>query len=236
MKKIIMLSALLGMAWVSRAQTAGNNPAETDSLHHKMHHQWQIRDSSDRSSQNRDWRHHDRRRDPDRHRMHFTAEQRSQMTAINKDYQTKEADLFKNDNLTLRQYKAQLLALQKEKKSKLQALLTPEQKDQLAREKKQAAEDRQVMAAARLEKLKIHLNLTDEQAAKIKSSQAGLSAQAQSIRENEDLLPQQKMEEYKSLMAKQEQAIASVLTSDQRAKYEEMKDDRDHFSERRMNR
>ena len=40
------------------------------------------------------------------------------MHTINEDYRKKSQDLYKQDNITLREYKSQLLALQKDKKSK----------------------------------------------------------------------------------------------------------------------
>jgi hypothetical protein len=64
--------------------------------------------------------------------VHYTPEQRKQVMTINKDYKQKSEDLFKQDNITLKQYKAGLIALQKEKKTKLQALLTPQQKDEVS--------------------------------------------------------------------------------------------------------
>ena len=109
--------------------------------------------------------------------IHYTPEQRKQVMTINKDYKQKsERLLFKQDNITLKQYKAGLIALQKEKKAKLQALLTPQQNDEIAARRKRMAENAQVMEVARLERLKLHLNLTDDQVAKIKAGQ-GKSSQ-----------------------------------------------------------
>jgi Spy/CpxP family protein refolding chaperone len=153
--------------------------------------------------------------------LHYTPEQRQQMIAISKDYRKRSADLFLKD-ITLKEYRAGLIALQKERKSKLQALLTPQQKEELAKWKARAAENAQVMAAARLERLKIRLSLSDEQVAKVKAGQASLKAQAKSIHENEDLLPRQKMEQLKDLMAKRDDAIRSVLTPEQLSKFQEM--------------
>ena len=143
--------------------------------------------------------------------------------AINMDYHKKSSDLFKKDNITLKEYKAGLVALQKEKKSKLEALLTQKQKDELAARKKRASENMQVMAAARMERLKIRLNLSDDQIAKLKSGQESLRAQMQSIHENQDLLPQQKMEKLKDLAAKRQDDFKSVLTPEQLSKLQEMK-------------
>ena len=67
--------------------------------------------------------------------------------AINKEYRQKAADLYKQDDITLKQYKAGLAALNKDKKDKLAALLTPRQKDQLAARRKRMDENRQVMQA-----------------------------------------------------------------------------------------
>jgi hypothetical protein len=156
------------------------------------------------------------------HGVHYTPEQRKQVITINRDYRQKSADLFKIDNSTLREYKAGLIALQKDKKSKLEALLTQEQKDQLARRRKRMAENVQVMAAARLERLKIRLKLSDDQVVKIKAGQEGLMNQSKSIHENQDLLPQQKMEQMKALMDKRNDTYKSVLTPDQYAQFERM--------------
>jgi len=150
------------------------------------------------------------------------------MMAINKDYHKRAADLFLKDNSTLKEYKDGLIALQKEKKSKLQALLTPQQKEEMEKWKAKRSENAQVMAAGRLERLKIRLSLTDDQVAKVKAGQASLKAKAQSIHENDNLLPQQKMEQLKDLMAKREDALKSVLTPEQLSKFQEMHKMRGH--------
>src|SRR5579871_4200738 len=140
-----------------------------------------------------------------------TPEQRKQVMAINNDYRQKSADLYKQDNLTLKQYKAGLLALQKDKKTKLEALLTPQQKNEVAAQRKRMDENHQVREAAHLERLKLHLNLTDDQVAKIKAGNESLHSQVKAIHENDNLLPQQKMEQMKALMAKRNDTYKSVL-------------------------
>ena len=196
---ILVGAFFLGLAARSHAQTTspGSNPA--NSTHHRygMHRGWD-------------------------NRIHYTPEQRQQMMAINKDYHQKAADLFKQDNITLKQYKSGLLALQKEKKDKQAALLTPQQKDQVAAQRKRMTENRQVREAANLERLKLRLNLTDDQVAKLKSGQETLHSQAKAIHENENLLPQEKMQQMKSLIAKRNDNYRSVLTPDQYSQFEKM--------------
>jgi hypothetical protein len=142
--------------------------------------------------------------------------------AINKDYRQKSEDLFKQDNLTLKQYKAGLVGLQKDKKDKLQALLTPQQKDEMAASRKRMAENAQVMEVARLERLKLRLNLSDDQITKIKTGQEALHSQVKAIHENDNLLPQQKMEQMKALIAKRNDTYKAVLTPDQYTQFEKM--------------
>ena len=74
--------------------------------------------------------------------------------------------------------------------------------------------------------MKIHLQLSDDQATKIKAQDLTFRTQVQSIRDNDDLLPDQKREQMQTLFARQKDAMASILTADQQAK---LKNDRQHF-------
>lgn len=152
---------------------------------------------------------------------HFTPEQRKQLLAINKDYRQKREDLYKQDNITLKQYKAGLIALDKDKKAKTQALLTPEQKTEMATHRNRMEENRQVMAAARLERLRLDLRLTDDQVAQIKTGQQNLRNQAQAIHENDNLLPQEKREQMKALMVTRNDNMKTILTPDQYTKFQQ---------------
>jgi hypothetical protein len=155
-------------------------------------------------------------------RVHYTPEQRQQLMAINKDFKQKSEALFAQDNITLKQYKAGLIALQKDKKAKLAALLTPQQKNEMAEHRKKMTENAQVMEVARLERLRLHLNLTDDQVAKIKAGQESLRSQVKAIHENDNLLPQEKREQMKAVFAKRNDAYKSVLTPEQYTQFEKM--------------
>jgi hypothetical protein len=154
--------------------------------------------------------------------VHYTPEQRKQVMAFNKEYHQKAADLFKQDNITLKQYKAGLIALQKDKKAKMEALLTTLQKDELALQRKRRTDNAQLMADHRLERLKQSLSLTDDQVTKLKAGQDNLRTQAQAIHENENLLPQEKREQLKQLMASRNDNLKTVLTPDQYSKFQQM--------------
>ena len=246
LKKAGLLLGALFLGWAAQAQSTTTTPA--DSTHHQygMHHGWGHRPGGDSLSKasgfHRNPGGHDGFRRPDGQRgfgregwanrggfgrgrgerIHYTPEQRKQVAAINKDYHQKAQDLFKQDNLTLKQYKAGLVTLQKEKKDKMAALLTPQQKDELAARRKRMDENRQVMEVARLERLKLRLNLTDDQVARIKAGQENLHSQVKAIHENDNLLPQQKMEQMKALLAKRNDTYKAVLTPEQYSQFEKM--------------
>ncbi|HWB91237.1 MAG TPA: hypothetical protein VG605_05275 [Puia sp.] len=200
LQKAFFLVGALFLGWTAQAQAQAQTTAPADSSYHQygMHR----------------WSQHPR--------IHYTPEQRKQFIAINKEYRRKAADLFAQDNLTLKQYKAGLLVLNKEKKDKLAALLTPRQRDLLAAKQKRMDENRQVMEAARLERLKLRLNLTDDQVAKLKAGQENLHSQVKAIHDNDNLLPRQKKEQMKTLLAKRNNTYKSVLTPEQYSQFEKM--------------
>ena len=154
--------------------------------------------------------------------IHYTPEQRKQVMTINKDYKQKSEDLFKQDNITLKQYKAGLIALQKEKKTKLQALLTPLQKDEVTLQRQKRESEGQLRADQRLEHLRQALKLTDDQVTKIKAGQENLHSQVKAIHENDNLLPQEKRDQMKAILAKRNDTYKAVLTPDQYTQFEKM--------------
>jgi hypothetical protein len=234
MKRILAISGIVFLALAARAQSPGGQNNLSDSTHrHAYRNQWQRRDGEnfrhgqDGYNRDRNMAYNHRRGTRRFHshrgpRIHYTPAQRKQMMAINADYKKKSEDLFKMDNITLREYKSRLLVLQKDKKDKLQGLLTTEQKDQVAKWKKQSAENSQVRSAARLERMKIQLNLSSDQVATIQSKQENFRTQVKSIRDNDGLLPQEKMEQIKALALNQKDAIKSVLTPEQVSTFENM--------------
>ncbi|HEY4875119.1 MAG TPA: hypothetical protein VIH86_06075 [Puia sp.] len=249
MKKLLSFSVIIFFFCAANAQVTDNANNMSDSSHHHMRREWN-RNSKD--SLHREFRGN---RDEAMNRfgegngmnsfhsrggnrfgwsrmnhLHYSAEQRKQMHTINEDYRKKSQDLYKQDNITLREYKSQLLALQKDKKSKLQNLMTPDQQNEMEKWKKHASEEMQVKAAANLERMKIHLNLSDDQTAKIKSQQAEFRSQMQAIHQNDNLLPYQKKDQMKALIAKRQDAMKSVLTPEQFSQFEKMQ--RQRFGER----
>ena len=248
-KKIILLFGAVFLVWAANAQSTETSPPADTSHHHMMHHRWNARPGGPDSLAKRGfhagpngfrqpggWAHagphglHNRgyasrgRRFGRGRRpfIHYTPEQRKQVAAINKDYRQKREGLFKQDNITLKEYKQGLIALEKDRKSKLQGLLTPDQKSAMDARRKRQDDNRQVMAAAHLERLRLNLNLTDDQVARIKAGQRDLRTRAHAIHENDNLLPQEKHEQMKALMATRNDNFKSILTPEQYTKFQQM--------------
>jgi len=155
-------------------------------------------------------------------RLHPTPEQMKQGKAINQEYKKQLADLQKNDKISLGEYKTKLAALKKDRKNKLMALLNDRQKSQIAQQKKNQEINAKVRQAGMLERMKLTLGLSEDQIAKIKSAQAALQSKTKAIRDNDNLLPEQKKEQLQSLMKERKDIAKNILTPEQQAKADSM--------------
>ncbi len=155
--------------------------------------------------------------------LHLSPDQMKQTTAINEDFHNQIAALQKNDKISLGEYKTKMALLQKDHKTKLEALLTDAQKNTIAQRKQNAMINAQVRSTARLERMKLTLGLSDDQVAKIKAHQTEMHNKMQAIHQNENLLPEQRREQLKSLMSQRGEFIKSVLTPDQLSKADSLR-------------
>ena len=155
--------------------------------------------------------------------LHLTPDQLKQAKTINDDFHKQLASLQGNDKISLGDYKSKLAAIHKDRKTKLLAVLNDKQKEQIAQHKKNAEINAQVKNAARLERLKLTLGLSEEQLSKIKTKQTELHSKIKAIHENDALLPEQKKEELKSLMAQRKDFIKTILTPEQQTKADSLR-------------
>ena len=158
--------------------------------------------------------------------INLTDAQKQQAKALNEDYNTKVKNLEKDENITLKDYRAKKASLEQERKSKFQALLTPEQKDKIAQDRKARSEKMKMMAQKRLDKMKTDLNLTDDQVAKIQEERKSSMDQMKAIRENSSLSEDQKREQLMDLHKSMHDSMNKILTADQIKKRDEMRNNR----------
>lgn len=155
--------------------------------------------------------------------FHLSANQIKEQQNIHKDFQKQVASLQKNDKISLGEYKTELAILRKNQKEKLLLVLTDEQKNKMAEQKKNREINAQVKSVARLEKMKLTLGLSNDQVTKIKDNQAALRNKIKALHENNLLLPEQKKEALKLLMEQGKELVKSVLTADQQIKADSLK-------------
>jgi hypothetical protein len=155
--------------------------------------------------------------------LQLTEDQKKQGRVIRENTSKQIAALYNNDKLTMGDFKQQKAAILKAQKEKLDGLLTAEQKAKIAEGKKRMADNRQVQAAARLERMKINLGLKDDQVAKIKTAQTQLHEKMKALHEDVTLLPEQKKAQMKALMDEEKESLKTVLTAEQLAKLESHK-------------
>ena len=155
--------------------------------------------------------------------INLTDAQKQQAKSLNEEYNAKVKNLKKDENITLKDYRAKKASLEQERKSKFQALLTPEQKDKIAQAKKTRSEKMKMTTQKRLDKMKSDLNLTDEQVAKIQEQRNTSMEKMKAIRENSSLSEDQKREQLMDLHKSMHESMNSILTADQIKKRDEMR-------------
>jgi Spy/CpxP family protein refolding chaperone len=147
--------------------------------------------------------------------LNLNDEQKTKVKELNESYHKQFADLKKNTGMSVGDYRTKSLALRKEQHEKMQAILTPEQKTQVAAQRKQMGERMKAGQAKHFDKMKTQLGLSEEQSKKLKENQAGLQTKIKTIRENNTLTEAQKKEQVKAVFKQQKEQFRSVLTPEQ---------------------
>lgn len=161
----------------------------------------------------------------DRHEMmkqlNLTEEQKAKFKAQKDEFRKQMDELKKNDNITVKEWKAKMETLRKDQRSKMEGLLTPEQKTKMEQLKKDGQAKREEMRKQHFEKMKTDLGLSQEQAAKMEKQRAEMDKQLKTIRENKNLSDEQRREQTKELMKQRKDNMKSILTEEQMKKLKE---------------
>ena len=147
--------------------------------------------------------------------INLSEEQKKQVKELNASYEKQFSELRNNNSITMGDYKSKTAALKKEQHEKIQALLTPEQKTQLATQRKEGDRKMKEGQAKHFDQMKTKLGLSDEQVTKIKAGQAGLQDKIKAIHQDQSLSDTQKKEQVRSAMKQQRDEMQSILTPDQ---------------------
>jgi Spy/CpxP family protein refolding chaperone len=211
---LIALVALVGISVAANAQTTPDRLRQHDKVERKReavkHH-----------------RHHKLKRHHHRHHrmaeLNLSQSQKDQAKLYREDYKKQMQALSKNENITVKEMRDKKMALRKDQAAKMQSLLTPEQKNKMEQLK---AEDKAKEAqhyAARMDKMKTKLNLTDQQVAQMKTQREAMKAKFKAIKEDDKLDRTAKKEKLMALRSQMKEEHKKIFTPEQLQKMEEMK-------------
>ena len=158
--------------------------------------------------------------------LNLTDAQKAQLKVNREAGKAKMEALNKQDNLTVREMRDRKAALIQEQKASMQALLTPEQKATLAADKSNMAGKRKNMNGQRGEAIKEKLDLSNDQAAKLKAHNEATHAKMKAIQNNQSLNVEQKKAQMKAVKETAKTQRNSILTTAQIQKMDEMKKER----------
>ncbi|NOT94016.1 hypothetical protein [Ferruginibacter sp.] len=156
-------------------------------------------------------------------KLNFSEEQKKQVKLNKETYKKQLQELNKNENITVKEFRDKKSALHKDQQAKMQSLLTLEQKNQMAQMKAEHKAKAEQHYAARMDKMKTRLNLSDNQVAKMKAQRGEMSAKLKAIKEDDKMDRVAKQEKLMALKTQMKDDRKKIFTAEQLQKMEEMK-------------
>lgn len=156
-------------------------------------------------------------------KLNLTEDQKVRFKSQNETFRKQMEELKKNDNITVKDWRAKSEDLRKQYKANMEGILNGDQKIQLEKMKAEAKEKQSVRAKESGLKMRATLGLTDEQADKMQANRKEMGEKMKAIQGNNSLSDKQEEEQMKELMKKQKEYTKSVLTEEQLKKLKETK-------------
>lgn len=136
----------------------------------------------------------------------------------------KEAMLLKeNRSMTLEQYDQRRAALKRQEKSRVESVLTQEQKNRLATMKTEREHKMKERQGRHFEQMKANLKLSEDQAQKMTALREKNRQSIKQIRENDQLGPDSKQLAIRKIKEEAATERKKILTEEQIRKMDEMK-------------
>ncbi len=155
--------------------------------------------------------------------LNLTDEQKAQFKSQREDFRKQFEVLKKDDNITVKEWKGKFEALRKDQRSKMQGILTTDQKAQLEKMKAEGIAKRQAKGKEMAEKMKAKLGLSDEQSAKLKQYHTDMADKMKALREDQTMDPEKKREQMRELRTSQREQMKSILTEEQLKKLQDLR-------------
>ncbi len=201
MKKIILSALVLSLAFAVKAQEIPERKAERPMMMHRNHKG-----------------HHGM---AGMEKLNLTDAQKEQFKTQKESFRKQMEELKKNDNITVKEWKSKMETLRKDQKTKMQSILTSDQKAQMEKMKTEHKAMNEIDSKARMEKMKLRLGLTDDQVGKMTKNRTEMGEKMKALRENDKMDAEKKKEQMHELMKKQKEQLKSILTEEQMKKLHE---------------
>jgi len=156
-------------------------------------------------------------------KVKLSDEQKQKAKALNEDYRKKMDELRKKDDILVKDWRNQMTELNKKHREDMSALLSKEQKEQIEKYKVDRKKMAEIDANARMEKMKLRLDLNDDQMARIKKQRSETLEKRKAINENRSQDMMKKRVEMKTLIQKNKENMRSILTEEQLKKMKEIR-------------
>jgi len=157
-------------------------------------------------------------------KLNLSDDQKAKYKSINEDFRKQMEDLRKNEDITVKEWKAKREKLQQDHMEKMKAVLTEDQKAQINKMKEDRKSRMMQRDEKRFDMMKERLALTDDQSSKIKSMHSETAEKLKAIHENKSLSIDQKKEQSKELMKQNKEKMKSILSEEQMKKLKDRKD------------
>lgn len=153
--------------------------------------------------------------------LNLTAAQKEQQKTQRLEIKKQLAALDKMENLSAQERKEKKKAILQTQKDQMNSILTEEQKSKMAKMRSDRKEGHENNHAAKWDKMKERLNLSDEQVSNLKTAQEAYHLQAKAIRENNQYTSTEKKEKLMKLQGEHKESFKKFLTPDQLTKMKE---------------
>lgn len=158
--------------------------------------------------------------------LNFSEDQKKQARLYKDDAKKKMQELNKNESITVKEFRDRKEMIRKDRRLKMQGLLTIEQKTKMIQLNANRQKKRDEHFTRHLNKMRSTLSLTDAQVVQLRSQREKIQLQSRSIRDNGSLTREQRKIEMGALRGNMKAQRKSIFTPEQLMKMEEMRKNR----------
>jgi Spy/CpxP family protein refolding chaperone len=156
-----------------------------------------------------------RKGNPMMEQLNLTPQQKEQTKKLQEQFRQQMQSLNQNESITVKEQRDRRESLMKEHRQAMEKLLTPEQKNQLGKQKQSRQEIAKHQQAIGLERMKSQLNLTEDQAKAMQKHMENNRKQMEALSNNESLDRTARQEQMKKMREQSKADLEKILTKEQ---------------------